>query len=84
MLVVLLSSFDILTWISPASSIRLIIFEAEVGSCNVNSMIRFCVNPPFGFSKFYAFMPSPRMTPKTANFIAALITNGYLKQIVGV
>ncbi|XDD53099.1 DoxX family protein [Leptospira sp. WS4.C2] len=38
----------------------------------------------FGSSKFYAFMPTPPMTPKAANFIAAIISTGYLWQIVGV
>ncbi|EMY71651.1 DoxX family protein [Leptospira vanthielii serovar Holland str. Waz Holland = ATCC 700522] len=38
----------------------------------------------FGSSKFYAFMPSPPMTPKAANFIAAIISTGYLWQLVGV
>ncbi|WP_408611481.1 DoxX family membrane protein [Leptospira abararensis] len=37
----------------------------------------------FGISKFYAFMPSPPMTPKAANFIAAIISTGYLWQLVG-
>lgn len=42
-----LSSFYILTCVSPKASIRLIIFEAEGGSCYVDSMIRFCVNSHF-------------------------------------
>ncbi|MCW7467910.1 DoxX family membrane protein [Leptospira kanakyensis] len=37
----------------------------------------------FGSSKFYAFMPTPPMTPGAANFIAALITTGYLWKLVG-
>ncbi|PJZ43746.1 DoxX family protein [Leptospira brenneri] len=37
----------------------------------------------FGCSKFYAFMPTPPMTPAAANFIAAIVTTGYLWQVVG-
>lgn len=37
----------------------------------------------FGSSKFYAFMPTPPMTPAAANFIAAIITTGYLWKLVG-
>ncbi|EOQ97572.1 hypothetical protein LEP1GSC195_0008 [Leptospira wolbachii serovar Codice str. CDC] len=38
----------------------------------------------FGSSKFHAFMPTPPMTPKAANFIAAIISTGYLWQTVGI
>ncbi|TGK78679.1 DoxX family protein [Leptospira montravelensis] len=38
----------------------------------------------FGFSKFYAFMPTPPMTPAAANFIAAIISTGYLWNLVGI
>lgn len=38
----------------------------------------------FGSSKFYAFMPTPPMTPAAANFIAAIITTGYLWKLIGV
>ncbi|TGL87384.1 DoxX family membrane protein [Leptospira congkakensis] len=37
----------------------------------------------FGCSKFYAFMPTPPMTPEAANFIGAIITTGYLWKLVG-
>ncbi|TGL11549.1 DoxX family membrane protein [Leptospira meyeri] len=37
----------------------------------------------FGISKFYAFMPTPPMSPAAANFIAAIISTGYLWQLVG-
>jgi putative oxidoreductase len=38
----------------------------------------------FGFSKFYAFMPTPPMTPSAANFIAAIITTGYMWNLIGI
>lgn len=37
----------------------------------------------FGLSKFHAFMPVPPMMPKAANFIGALVSSGYLWQLVG-
>ncbi|PJZ84034.1 DoxX family membrane protein [Leptospira harrisiae] len=38
----------------------------------------------FGFNKFYVYMPTPPMTPNAANFIAAIISTGYLWELVGV
>ncbi|TGM01100.1 DoxX family membrane protein [Leptospira barantonii] len=43
-----------------------------------------CVFVLFGLSKFYAFMPVPPMMPKAANFIGALVSSGYLWQLVGI
>ncbi|EQA53614.1 DoxX family membrane protein [Leptospira kmetyi] len=43
-----------------------------------------CVFILFGLSKFYAFMPVPPMMPKAANFIGALVSSGYLWQMVGI
>ncbi len=38
----------------------------------------------FGFSKFYAFMPTPPMTSSAANFFGAIIATGYLYELVGI
>lgn len=37
----------------------------------------------YGLSKFHAFMPTPPMELKAAQFIGALISTGYLWQLIG-